>query len=166
MSNYDALLVVSFGGPNGPDDVIPFLENVLRGRNVPRERMLEVAEHYQHFGGVSPINSQNLALIEALKAELAAQDQSIASGQAQLASTPMLFEYYGSGGVPGFRGNPLREAWHTFLGTLVTLVRVLLQALAILAPIALLLGLILLLWRASPARALRRWVGGKRERAE
>jgi ferrochelatase len=72
MPHYDALLVVSFGGPNGPDDVIPFLENVLRGRNVPRQRMLEVAEHYQHFGGVSPINAQNLALIEALEAELAA----------------------------------------------------------------------------------------------
>ena len=48
---FDALLVVSFGGPNGPDDVMPFLENVLRGKNVPRERMLEVSEHYQHFGG-------------------------------------------------------------------------------------------------------------------
>src|SRR5882672_2761420 len=71
-TSYDALLVVSFGGPNGPDDVIPFLENVLRGRNVPRERMLEVAEHYQHFGGKSPINEQNLALIAALERELAA----------------------------------------------------------------------------------------------
>ena len=67
---YDAILVVSFGGPEGPEDVMPFLENVLRGRNVPRERMLEVAEHYQHFGGVSPINEQNRALIRALKAEL------------------------------------------------------------------------------------------------
>ena len=69
---FDALLVVSFGGPNGPDDVMPFLENVLRGKNVPRERMLEVSEHYQHFGGKSPINEQNLALIEAIKADLAA----------------------------------------------------------------------------------------------
>ncbi len=58
---YDAVLVVSFGGPEGPDDVLPFLENVLRGKNVPRQRMLEVAEHYYHFGGVSPINSQNRA---------------------------------------------------------------------------------------------------------
>ena len=49
MMSYDALLVLSFGGPEKPDDVIPFLENVLRGRNVPRERMLEVAEHYYHF---------------------------------------------------------------------------------------------------------------------
>jgi len=69
---YDALLVVSFGGPEGPDDVIPFLENVLRGRNVPRERMLEVAEHYQLFGGVSPINAQNRDLIASLEQELRA----------------------------------------------------------------------------------------------
>ncbi len=62
--------MVSFGGPEGPHDVIPFLENVLRGRNVPRERLLEVAEHYRHFGGVSPINEQNRALIAALVQEL------------------------------------------------------------------------------------------------
>ncbi|NIL99276.1 MAG: ferrochelatase [Planctomycetales bacterium] len=68
---YDALLVVSFGGPEGPDDVIPFLENVLRGKPVPRQRMLEVAEHYQHFGGISPINAQNRELIAALQARLA-----------------------------------------------------------------------------------------------
>ena len=67
---YDSLLVVSFGGPEGPEDVLPFLENVLRGRNVPKERMLEVAEHYQAFGGKSPINDQNRALIAALTAEL------------------------------------------------------------------------------------------------
>ena len=69
--NYDAILVTSFGGPEGPDDVMPFLENVLRGKNVPRERMLEVAEHYYHFGGKSPINDQNRQLIAALEAELA-----------------------------------------------------------------------------------------------
>ena len=70
--SYDALLVVSFGGPESKDDVLPFLENVLRGRNVPRERMLAVAEHYYHFNGVSPINAQNRALIDALEQELAA----------------------------------------------------------------------------------------------
>ena len=63
---YDALLIVSFGGPERREDVIPFLENVLRGRNVPRERMLEVAEHYYHFDGKSPINDHNRALIAAL----------------------------------------------------------------------------------------------------
>ncbi len=67
---YDALLVVSFGGPEGMDDVMPFLENVTRGRNIPRERLAEVAEHYAHFGGVSPINAQNRALIAALEREL------------------------------------------------------------------------------------------------
>lgn len=67
----DAILLVSFGGPEGIDDVMPFLENVLRGRNVPRERMQAVARHYELFGGVSPINEQNRALIAALKVELA-----------------------------------------------------------------------------------------------
>src|SRR6478735_1088091 len=68
---YDAVLVLSFGGPEGMDDVIPFRENVTRGRGVPRERLEEVAGHYEHFGGVSPINAQNRALIEALRIELA-----------------------------------------------------------------------------------------------
>ena len=69
--SYDAILVVSFGGPESREDVIPFLENVLRGRNVPRERMLAVAEHYYHFDGKSPINQQTRELISALEGELA-----------------------------------------------------------------------------------------------
>jgi ferrochelatase len=68
--NYDAILVVSFGGPESQADVIPFLENVLRGKNVPRERLLAVAEHYYHFGGKSPINQQTRELIAALEKEL------------------------------------------------------------------------------------------------
>lgn len=71
---YDAILIVSFGGPEGIEDVMPFLENVLRGRNVPHERMLEVAHHYELFGGVSPINGQNRALIAALEHELQTHD--------------------------------------------------------------------------------------------
>jgi ferrochelatase len=67
---YDALLIVSFGGPEGPDDVAPFLANVLRGRPVPQDRMREVASHYAHFGGVSPINGQCRALVAALRREL------------------------------------------------------------------------------------------------
>ncbi len=70
MSPYDALIVISFGGPEKHEDVIPFLENVLRGRNVPRERMLEVAEHYYHFDGRSPINDQNRELVAALRGAL------------------------------------------------------------------------------------------------
>jgi ferrochelatase len=64
--HYDAILIVSFGGPERPQDVMPFLENVLRGRHVPRERMLQVAAHYQHFAGCSPINRQCRELIGAL----------------------------------------------------------------------------------------------------
>ena len=64
---YDALLLISFGGPEKREDVIPFLENVLRGRNVPRDRMLAVAEHYYLFDGRSPINDHCRALIAALE---------------------------------------------------------------------------------------------------
>lgn len=66
----EAVLLVSFGGPEGPNEVMPFLENVARGRNIPRERLEEVAEHYQAFGGVSPINAQCRDLIAAMEAEL------------------------------------------------------------------------------------------------
>jgi ferrochelatase len=68
--DYDAVLLLGFGGPEGPDDVMPFLRNVTSGRGIPDERLAEVAEHYHHFGGVSPINDQNRALRRALEAEL------------------------------------------------------------------------------------------------
>jgi ferrochelatase len=67
--DFDAFLLLSFGGPEGQDDVLPFLRNVTRGRGIPDARLAEVAEHYQHFGGVSPINKQNKALIGSLRAE-------------------------------------------------------------------------------------------------
>jgi len=71
---YDAILLAGFGGPEGQDDVIPFLRNVTRGRGIPEERLEEVAHHYRHFGGVSPINDQNRELKAALEAELASRD--------------------------------------------------------------------------------------------
>ena len=71
VSPYDALLLVSFGGPEKPDDVIPFLENVTRGKDIPRERLVEVGEHYFGFGGRSPINDQNRAFLAALREDLA-----------------------------------------------------------------------------------------------
>ncbi|GAB3460127.1 ferrochelatase [Kineococcus endophyticus] len=70
---YDAVLLQSFGGPEGPDDVMPFLENVTRGRGIPRERLEDVAQHYLHFGGKSPINDQNKELLAALRAEFDAR---------------------------------------------------------------------------------------------
>ncbi|MEX2300049.1 MAG: ferrochelatase [Bryobacterales bacterium] len=69
---YDAVLIVSFGGPEKHEDVLPFLEYVLRGKNVPRERLLEVAEHYYHFDGKSPINDHNRELLSLLEKQLAA----------------------------------------------------------------------------------------------
>lgn len=71
---YDALLLLSFGGPEGPDDVVPFLENVTRGRGIPTERLKEVGQHYFLFGGVSPINDQNRALLDALRKDFAEHD--------------------------------------------------------------------------------------------
>ena len=89
-SPYDAILIVGFGGPEGREDVIPFLENVLRGRPVPRERMLEVAEHYYHFDGVSPINGQVRALIAALEPELEAHGVELPVYWGNRNWTPML----------------------------------------------------------------------------
>jgi len=74
LSTIDALLLLSFGGPEGPDDVLPFLRNVTRGRDVPEQRLLAVAEHYHHFGGVSPINGQNRALLAAIEQDFRAND--------------------------------------------------------------------------------------------
>jgi len=92
----EAILYVSFGGPDGPDDVMPFLENVTRGRNVPRERLLEVAEHYHHRGGRSPINDQNRAVVAALR-ELLAQEG------------PDLRVYWGNRNWRPFLADTLRE---------------------------------------------------------
>jgi ferrochelatase len=72
MPDYDAFLLVSFGGPEGPDDVMPFLENVTRGRGIPPERLAGVAEHYYAFGGVSPINQQCRDLLDAIRVDFAA----------------------------------------------------------------------------------------------
>ena len=71
MAPYDALLLLSFGGPEKAEDVVPFLENVTRGRGIPRERLEEVGEHYFQLGGRSPINDQNRALLAALREDLA-----------------------------------------------------------------------------------------------
>jgi len=77
MPAYDAFLLVSFGGPEGPDDVMPFLRNVTRGRAVPEERLADVAEHYYTFGGVSPINQQCRDLLAAVRADFAASGLSL-----------------------------------------------------------------------------------------
>lgn len=77
LAPYDAVLLLSFGGPEASDEVVPFLRRVTAGRDVPQERLEEVAKHYHHFGGVSPINDQNRALIAALRAELDARGSAV-----------------------------------------------------------------------------------------
>jgi protoporphyrin/coproporphyrin ferrochelatase len=98
--NFDAVLLLSFGGPEGPEQVRPFLENITRGRNVPPERLDEVAEHYLHFGGVSPINDINRALIAQLQA---AQDLPVYFGNRN-------WEPYVEESVATMRDNGIRLA--------------------------------------------------------
>ena len=102
---FDALLLLSFGGPEGPEQVMPFLENVTRGRGIPRERLESVAEHYLHFGGVSPINGINRELISAIEAELAHRGETL----------PVYFgnrnwEPYVEDAVAAMRDNGIRRA--------------------------------------------------------
>lgn len=87
---YDAFLLVSFGGPEHPDDVMPFLRNITRGRGVPPERLAEVAEHYRHFGGVSPINQQCRDLLAAVRADFAAHGLDLPLYWGNRNWTPML----------------------------------------------------------------------------
>ncbi len=70
-TTYDCILLAGFGGPEGQEDVIPYLRNVTRGRGIPDERLEEVSHHYRHFGGISPINEQNRQLKAALEVEIA-----------------------------------------------------------------------------------------------
>jgi len=101
-----------------------------------------------------------LTQIQGLQQQSQEQAGTIATSEAALASTPMAFHYYGRGGVPGFRGNPIRGAWQTFVITVVWLVGILLQALAVLVPLLVLLIVFVLLWRARPIRAFRYWIRG------
>lgn len=73
----DVLLIVSFGGPEGPEDVVPFLENVTRGRGIPRARLVEVGAHYGQFGGVSPLNALNRELVQRVNAELGERHEEV-----------------------------------------------------------------------------------------
>jgi len=101
--------------------------------------------------------------IEELQTQASQQTHAIDARQAALATTPMAFRYYGRGGVPGFRGNPVHAAWLTFVSTVVWLVGIILQALAVLIPLGVLAALLLGLWRTRPMRVVRRWIRGPQE---
>jgi hypothetical protein len=104
-----------------------------------------------------------LSQIETLRQQAAEQTHAIEASQAVLASTPMQFHYYGRGAVPGFRGNPVREAWQTFVTTIVWLVGILLQAIAVLVPLGILVAILIALWRSRPVRFVRRWIRNAQE---
>ncbi len=97
LDPYDAVLLLSFGGPEAPEEVMPFLRRVTAGRGIPDERLEQVGEHYHHFGGRSPINDQNRALIASLRAELDARGLDL----------PVL---WGNRNSPPFLDDALREA--------------------------------------------------------
>jgi hypothetical protein len=126
----------------------------------------QIAQLQQELAKAKPgtdAHANILSQIQALQHQESQESQAIASSQAALASTPMELHYYGRGGVPGFRGNPVREAWHTFVTTVVWIVGILLQALAVLIPLGLLVALFIALWRTRPMREVRRWVKGRQE---
>lgn len=95
--------------------------------------------------------------ITALEQQLADAKQTVAAAEERLATTPMAFNYYGRGGAPGFHGNPLRAAWHLFLGTVVLMAGFALRALAVLIPVGLVLAALIYLWRSAVLRRVRRW---------
>ncbi|MGH6656162.1 MAG: ferrochelatase [Actinocrinis sp.] len=103
VAPYDALLLLSFGGPEGPDDVVPFLENVTRGRGIPKERLVEVGAHYFEFGGVSPINAQCRALIAAMERDLAAHGLDLPVYWGNRNWTPYLADTVGRMAADGVR---------------------------------------------------------------
>jgi hypothetical protein len=126
----------------------------------------QIAEVQQQLARTKPGTDAHASLVgqlQVLRQQSSEQSRSIEAGQAALATTPMDFHYYGRGGVPGFRGNPLREAWQTFIGTIVRLVGLLLQALAVLVPLGMLAALSIALWRTRPVRALRAWIRGPQD---
>lgn len=96
--------------------------------------------------------------INQLEQQISAAQASINVSNEKLANTPMTFDYYGRGGAPGFRNNPIRESWNLLVSTVVTVVQFVLDALAVLVPIGLLLALLIALWRTRPIAAMRRWL--------
>lgn len=139
---------------------------IEQARKQSNDRSAQIAQLQEELAKTKPgtaARTNLLSQIQALQQQASEQSRAVEASQAALAGTPIAFHYYGRGGVPGFRGNPVREAWHTFITTVVWLVGILLQALAVLVPVGLLLGLFIALWRTRPMRAVRRWVKGGQE---
>jgi hypothetical protein len=147
----------------GSSDEGQAIEQASRQKSDASARITQLQQELEKTKPGTDARESILGQIQALQRQASEQSQVVATSQAALASTPMEFHYYGRGGVPGFRGNPVREAWHTFITTIVWLVGILLQALAVLVPLGLLTALLIALWRTRPMQAVRRWVKGSQE---
>jgi hypothetical protein len=147
----------------GSSDEGQAIQQVTKQRSDVAARIAELQQELARTKPGTAAHANLLSQIQELRQQASEQDQAIEASQAALAGTPMEFHYYGRGGVPGFRGNPIREAWQTFVTTVVWLVEILLQALAVLVPLAILLAFFIALWRTRPLRRFRRWIKGPEE---
>jgi hypothetical protein len=141
----------------GSSDEGQKIEQATKQKSDVSSRLAQLQQELAKVKPGTDAHANLLSQIQTLQQQASQQTQVIEESQATLASTPMEFHYYGRGGVPGFRGNPVREAWHTLVATVVSIVGVLLQALAVLVPLGLLVALLIAIWRTRPVRAARRW---------
>ena len=144
----------------GSSDEGSKIDDSTRERQALNQRIADLESKLKGVSGED--RAALIQQLDSLKADAARLDSAVADSQTALAVTPMHFDYYGRGGEPGFHGNPVREAWRTLVETTVTLVGLLLRALAVLLPIALLAAVLIFLARTAPARAVRRWLKGDR----
>lgn len=150
----------------GSSDEGQAIAQATRQKNNASAQLAQLQEELAKTKTGTDAHANLITQIQSLERQASEQSQAVAASQAALASTPMAFHYYGRGGVPGFRGNPFREAWHTLVTTIVLVVGFLLQALAVLLPLAVLLALLIAIWRTRPVRVVRRWVKGPPEAAD
>jgi hypothetical protein len=144
----------------GSSDEGAVIEQAARQKGNAASQEAQLRQELAQAKPGSDEHANLLAQIQGLQQQAADQSATIATSEATLASTPMAFHYYGRGGVPGFRGNPILSAWQTFVTTVVWLVGILLQGVAVLVPVFTLIVVFLLLWRTRPIRALREWIRG------
>jgi hypothetical protein len=144
----------------GSSDEGTLIEQAARQKSDASAQLAQLQAELAKTEPGSQASASLMSQIQALQQRAAERSRAIETSQAALATTPMALHYYGRGGVPGFRGNPIREAWQTFVVTVVWLVGILLQALAVLIPLGILITAAIALWRTWPMRAVRRWLAG------
>lgn len=147
----------------GSSDEGATIDQVSKQKSDTSAQITQLQQELSRTRAGTDAHANLLAQIQLLQRQASQQSQTIAASQSALATTPMEFHYYGRGGVPGFRGNPLREAWQTLVMTVVWIVGILLQALAVLVPVGVLLAMFIALWRSGPMRWLRDWIKGPQE---